>query len=149
MSNIGRLSTQDGKVGGSRIVATFLGLCNEIWSGSPATESIKFGLESGDSQERTDQQAEQDPAGSVDDDASAFGSELNFHDDTLAAANENQDTSETSSSDHPFKCINRPKKTSHKKMKDFTENMYLKKLKGSYQKNKKVEHQRSKSFRKN
>ena len=110
MSDIGRLSTQNGKVRGSRIVATFLGICNEIWSGSPATESIKSGLESGDSQERTDQQAEEDPAGSVDDDASAFGSELNFHDDTLAAANENQDTSETSSSDHPFKCINRQKK---------------------------------------
>ena len=28
---------------GDRIVATFLDICNEIWSGSPATESIESG----------------------------------------------------------------------------------------------------------
>ena len=30
---------------GGRIVATFYDLCSEIWSGSPATESIQAGLE--------------------------------------------------------------------------------------------------------
>ena len=56
---------------------------------SPVTESIESGLESGDTREKTEHQAKEDPAESVDD-ASAFGFELNFYDDTLTAANESQ-----------------------------------------------------------
>ena len=44
--------------------------------GSPATESIESGLESGYTREKTDQQAEEDPAESADDDASAFDIKL-------------------------------------------------------------------------
>ena len=38
--------------GRSRIVATFFDICNKIWSGFPATESIESGLERGDTRER-------------------------------------------------------------------------------------------------
>ena len=31
--------------GGGRVVATFYGLCSQIWSGSPVTESISGGID--------------------------------------------------------------------------------------------------------
>ena len=36
------------KSGGGRVVCTFYDLCQEIWAGSPATESMQGGLESGE-----------------------------------------------------------------------------------------------------
>ena len=86
--------------GGGKIIANFFYICKEKWSGSLATESIESGLESGDTQEKTEQQAEEDPAESVEDDASsAFGFELHFHNDTLTAANKSQNISTTPNSD--------------------------------------------------
>ena len=38
--------------GGDRIVATLFDICNEIWSGSNATEFIESGLESGDTRDK-------------------------------------------------------------------------------------------------
>ena len=70
---------------GGGIVAIFFDIFNKMWSGFPATESIESGLESCDTREQREQQAEEDPAESADNDASAFG---NFHDDTLTAVNE-------------------------------------------------------------
>ena len=81
--------------------------------------------------------------------SSAFGSELNFHDDTLAAANESQNISETSNSDQNLSSASTKKTKLRKKMKGFLKNRPNKIFKGSYEKNKKLEHQRSKSFRKN
>ena len=81
--------------------------------------------------------------------SSAFGSELNFHDDTLAAANESQNISETSNSDQNLSSASTKKTNLRKKMKGFLKNRPNKKFKGSYEKNKKLEHQRSKSFWKN
>ena len=81
--------------------------------------------------------------------SSAFGCELNFHDDALAAANESQNISETSNSDQNLSSASTKKTKLRKKMKGFLKNRPNKKFKGSYEKNKKLEHQRSKSFRKN
>ena len=86
--------------GGGKIITAFFYICKEKWSGSLATESIESGLESGDNQKKTEQQAEEDPAESVQDDASsALGFELYFHNDTLTAANKSQNISKTSNSD--------------------------------------------------
>lgn len=51
--------------GGGKIITAFFYICKEKWSGSLATESIESGLESGDTQKKTEKQAEEDPAESV------------------------------------------------------------------------------------
>ena len=99
MSNIGWLSTQDGKVGKVESLQPSLIFATKYGVVLPATESIESGLESSDFWEKTEQQPEEDPAEPVNDDASAFGSELNFHDDSLTVANESQNISKTSISD--------------------------------------------------
>ena len=81
-----RKSLNSGRQGiGGGIVAILFDIFNKMWIGFPATESVESGLESCDTREQREQQAEEDPAESADNDASAFG---NFHDDTLTAANE-------------------------------------------------------------
>ena len=59
-------------MGEVELLQLFFYICNEIRSGSPATESIGSGLGSCDTLEKTEQQAEEDPTESVDNDASAF-----------------------------------------------------------------------------
>ena len=85
--------------GEDRIVVTLFHICNEIRGGCSATESIESGLGSVDTWEKIEQQAEEDSAESVDDDASPFGIKLNFHDGTLTAANKGQNFSEKPNSD--------------------------------------------------
>ena len=67
-----RLSAQAIKVGEMESLQPFLIFVTK-YGGFPATKSIESGLESGYTRQKTEQQAEEDPAESVDHDASGFG----------------------------------------------------------------------------
>ena len=64
--------------------------------------------------------------------------EFNFHDHTLIPANDSQNISETSNSDYGLSSASTEKKTSSEKIKDFLKTGIIKKLKETYQKNKRL-----------
>ena len=91
--------------------------------------------------EKRQQQAE-----SVDDDASAFGFELNFHDNTLTAANESQIFQNHQIQIGAFQVHQQRKKTSREKMKHFLENRHNKKIEKRLSKEQKVETSEEEKF---
>ena len=125
-----RKALDSGKQSGDgRVVATFLDLCNQIWSGSPATESISSGLDGAvDSTDAQSHSFESSRTENTTFQSRSSTLQATCNNNRLDESSEDEDIESSLECENTNDVEGKEKKSSRKKMKEMLSNRRNKKL---------------------